>query len=771
MLSTIHIFAFSFLAGNLCLQLLPVLPKVHGLIFLIFGILLFSHKLRWRLLGGFCLGLFWTAYNVALDVEGKAASVWEGKTIEVVAQVATIPIRRTGSTQFILKVIEHPDTYKPFPERIRASIYRYGEQIKVSDFLRAKIKLKAPHGFANPDTFDYERWLMMQGIEATAYVVSYQRLEASATALEYSLERWRQRLFDKLESYRHLYAQIDSIAAITLGLGSLLSHQQREILSITGTHHLFAVSGLHIGMVFGLFFLLIECLWRYLFLSRYLYPSRDVALLGALPAAVTYAALAGFSIPTQRALIMLICIVGANFFRYKISLSQSLTVALLLILIYDPSATLSISFWLSFTAVAMIAFFLLIAPNLKGWKLWLGMQAYIATVMIIPSLLFFTQGAPISPLANMVIVPLTAFLVLPCSLLAVASFMLSETIALFFVQIADLLFEILWQINDWFASHKIRWFHHIDNLAASFALTGILLFIVLRKKLARWLSLLLLFPLLPFFSTPLSPPSDTFKVVFFDVGQGLSVLVRTRDHTLVYDTGPYYRSGFNTMDSVVLPYLRARRIDTIDTLVVSHADNDHAGGAKVLMRHISPHRLLGGEPLTVDGRTFELCAKGQSWVWNDVRFEILYPQSDAIYKGNNASCVLRISNRRHSLLLTADIEKAGERILSQHPLLPSDVILLPHHGSRTSSTPEFISAASPLLAVVTSGYRNRFGLPRADIIDRYYERGIQVLDTAKAGTLIFDFPPDRNFDLQSYRMQDQRYWRNRPNSLWPSGTI
>ncbi len=753
------------------MQLLPVLPKVHSLIFLTFGVLLFSSKLRWCLLGGFCLGLFWTAYTVALDVEDEVASAWEGKTVEVVAQVATIPIQRTGSsTQFILKVIEHPDADQPFPERVRASIYRYGEQIKVSDFLRAKIKLKAPYGFANPNTFDYERWLMMQGIEATAYVVSYQKLEAPAATLAYSLELWRQRLFDKLESYRHKYDQVNSVAAITLGLSSLLSHQQREILSATGTHHLFAVSGLHIGMVFGLFFVLIERLWRYLFLNRYLYPSRDVALLGALPVAVAYAALAGFSVPTQRALIMLICIVCANFFRYKISLSQSLTVALLLILVYDPSATLSISFWLSFTAVAMIAFFLLIAPNLKGWKLWIGMQAYIATVMVIPSLLFFTQGAPLSPLANMVIVPLTAFLVLPCSLIAVASFMFSEPIALFFMQIADLLFEMLWQINHWFASHTIRWFHYIDNLTALFALTGILLFIVLRKKLVRWLALLLLFPLLPFFSTPSPLPSGAFKVVFFDVGQGLSVLVRTRKHTLIYDTGPYYRSGFNTMDSVVLPYLRAHRINTIDTLGVSHTDNDHAGGAEVLMRHISPQRLLGGEPLTVSGRSFEPCVKGQSWIWDDVRFEILYPESETIYKGNNASCVLRISNQKHSLLLTADIEKAAERIVSHHPSLPSDVLLIPHHGSRTSSTPEFISAVSPLLAIVTSGYRNRFGLPRADIVDRYYARGIQVLDTAKAGALIFDFPPDQNFDLQSYRMHEQRYWRNRPNSLSPSGS-
>ena len=751
------------------MQLSATLPEVHGVICLVFGILLFFPKLRWRLLGSFCLGLFWAAYIASLQTEDEVAHAWEGETVEVIGQVASIPIQRTGSMQFILNIVEAPEVQEHFPKRIRASVYRYREAIKVSDLLHAKLKLKAPYGFSNPNTFDYERWLMMQGIDATAYIVSYQKLKVPESGWDF--RRWRQRLFDKLQSYKHMFPQVDSIIAITLGLGSLLSYQQREILTATGTHHLFAVSGLHIGLVFGLFFMLIERLWRYLFLSRYLYPSRDVALLGALPAAIAYAALAGFSVPTQRALIMLVCIVCANFFRYKISLLQSLTVAILLILVYDPLATLSISFWLSFSAVAMIAFFLLIMPNLQRWKLWFGMQAYIATVMVIPSLLFFTQGAPLSPLANMVIVPLTAFLVLPCALIAVTSFMLNESVALFFMQIADQLFEMLWQINSWLANHAIKWFHSIDNLTALFSLTGVLLFIALKKKIVRWLALLLLLPLLPIFSMPSPVPSGAFKVVFFDVGQGLSVLVRTHKHTLIYDTGPHYRSGFNTVNSVVLPYLRARRIDTIDALVVSHTDNDHAGGAGVLMRHISPHRLLGGEPLTVAGRSFERCSQGQSWIWDGIRFEILYPQSESIYEGNNASCVLRISNRRHSLLLTADIEKPAERILSNHRSLSSDVMLVPHHGSRTSSTAEFISAVSPTIAVVTSGYRNRFALPKSDIVNRYYERDIQVLDTSKAGALIFNFPLDQNFDFQSYRMHKQRYWRSRPNSLWPSGDM
>ena len=766
MLPKIYIFTLCFLAGNLFMQASATLFEVHWSVCLGCAILLFFVKLKWRLLGIFCLGILWTAYLVSLQAGDKTMPIWEGEA-EVVARVATIPIHRSGRTQFVLDVIEAPDTDNYFPKRIRTTVYRYRDKLQVSDMLRAKLKIKAAYGFVNPNTFDYERWLMMRGIGATAYIIKYEKLGTTTSAFD--LQRWRQRLFDKLQSHKDELNQVDSIAAITLGLSSLLSYSQREILTATGTHHLFAVSGLHIGLVFGLFFILIEHIWRYLFLNRYLYPARDVALLGALPAAVAYAALAGFLVPTQRALIMLVCIVGANFFRHKVSLLQSLAVALLLILIYDPLVTLSISFWLSFTAVAMIAFFLLVAPYLRGWKLWFGMQLYIAAVMIIPSLLFFTQGALLSPLANIVIVPLTAFLVLPCSLIAVTCFMLNDSLALFFLSIADWLFEMLWQINAWFANHTIKWFHAIDNLIVGFSLIGILLFIVLKKSTVRWLALLLLLPLLPLFSSPLSVQPGTFQVVFFDVGQGLSVFVRTHKHTLIYDTGAHYQSGFNMANNVILPYLRAQHINTLDTLIVSHTDNDHAGGAKILMQHLSPRRILSGEPLTVLGRTFEICQQGQSWVWDEVRFEIIYPQPESIYKGNNASCVLRISNQRHSLLLTADIEKQAEHILSKHPSLSSDVMLIPHHGSRTSSTEEFIASVSPIMAVVTSGYRNRFALPKADIINRYYERGIQVLDTSKTGALIFNFPRQRNFDLQSYRKYSRHYWRKQANSLWPSG--
>jgi len=794
MLSAIYLFTLSFLAGNLLSMALPTLPEVPAVALLLFAALLFCRPLKVRLLGTFCLGLWWTLYSASPHSVDKPTAHWEGETLAVVGEVATIPIHKSGRTQFILNILEvcgdesaaqsaqcatscAADDTVPcafpraayFPKRVRVAIYRHSEELQITDLLHAKVKLKAAHGLANPNTFDYEKWLAMNGLEATGYIISYQKLAGAAAA--YGIAQWRQRLFNQLRALRAQFPHVDSIAAITLGLASLLSYQQREILTATGTHHLYAVSGLHIGLIFGFFFVLIERLWRYLLLQRFPYPARDVALIGALPAAIAYAALAGFSVPTQRALLMLLCIVCAALGRRQIALLQSLAVALLLILIYDPQTTLSMSFWLSFTAVAMIAFFLLIMPNLRGWKLWFGMHAYLSTVMIMPTLVFFDYGALIAPLANMIVVPLTAFLVLPCSLLAVSSLSFSESLGVFFLRIADRLFEWLWQINARLADITVDYFYALETWHIAFVLAAILLFLALKQKTLRMLSLLLLFPLVPALDTPPPIASGAFRVVFFDVGQGLSVLVQTQRHNLIYDTGPSYSSGFNTADSVILPYLRAQRINTIDTLIVSHNDNDHAGSAAALLAASMPRQLLSGEPLTVGKHTFARCQRGQSWRWDDVLFEILYPPIAGRASGNNASCVLRISNRKHSLLLTADIEKEAERVLLAYPPAASDVMLIPHHGSRTSSTPELIDAVSPTLAVVTSGYRNRFSLPKADVIARYYARGIQVLDTSRSGALTVDFPPDAPLELQAYRTHNRPYWRYRPDSLWPPGEV
>lgn len=765
MFAAIYLFTLAFIAGNLFLHSFAELPHVYWYSLAPVAVLMFCKQWWKRGIGAFCAGFFWTLWVASGQGADHLESGLEGQVIEITGRVHSIPIPQVDALRFDLEVLEAPNGSQKFPKLLALKIYQRYADIRASDVLRAHVKLKRPYGYANPDTFDYQKWLFMRGMGATGYVKSYQLLERSHSWLD--LNYLRQQLFDRLAAHQAQYAQVYSIAAITLGLGQLLTHQQREILSATGTYHLFAVSGLHVGLVFGFFFLLIGAVWRLFFLHRFLYPTTQVAVLGALPPAVIYALLAGFSIPTQRALIMLSCFVVAGVAKQRIALTQSFCIALLLVLLHDPLATLSISFWLSFSAVALIILFLSIFPVLTGWSRWLSLQVYISVAMILPTLLFFMQGAVIAPLANLVSVPLTAFLILPLSLLAVAALVFSEALAFPFLYSADWLFARLWQINQWLAAHTASWFQYIDEFAFGLALLALVLFLTIRIFSLRVVALLLLLPL--FNSASLPPEAGAFRVVFFDVGQGVSVLLRTHRHTLLYDTGPSYRSGFNIGDAVILPYLRAQNISVLDKLLISHADNDHVGSAERVAQQVDVRRLLSGEVVTVGGQLSEPCYEGQAWQWDGVSFEILHPPRDHLYSGNDASCVLRISNRVHSLLLTADIEKRAERVLLKHRArLPSDVMLIPHHGSRTSSTPDFISAVSPAIAVVTTGYRNHFGFPKLNIVRRYYERGITILNTAQSGALIFDFPAAGSLDIKAHRMEARHHWRKTPYLLSPS---
>lgn len=763
MIAAIYPLVLAFVAGNLSLHSFAELPHLYWFVFALLAGWIFCERLWKQVLGAFCLGFFWT-FLFALWQEAEVLPAdLEGQVIEVVGRVQSIPIKRANAVRFDLEVTKAPS--EQFPKWLALKIYQQQADLRIFDVLQARVKLKRPYGYANPDIFDYQKWLFMHGIGATGYVVSYQLVERNFSS--WSLGNLRQWVFDKLQSYRSEFPQVHSIAAITLGLGQLLSYQQREVLATTGTYHLFAVSGLHVGLVFGFFFLLIERVWRFFFLHRYPYPATQVALLGALAPAVIYALLAGFSIPTQRALVMLSCFVFAGVIRRRIALAQSLCIALLLILLLNPLSTLSVSFWLSFSAVALIILFLSIFASSSGLSRWLSLQFYISIAMILPTLLFFMRGAWVAPLANLISVPLTAFLILPLSLLAIACLTFSESLAWSFLYGANWLFAWMWQINQWITSHATSWFQYIDELAFGLALIAVFLVLAIKTTSIRLLSLLLLLPL--FNSAGLPPEAGAFRVVFFDVGQGLSVLVRTHQHALLYDTGPSYRSGFNTADAVVLPYLRTQNIATLDALVISHADNDHAGSARQVLQKINTQRIISGEVLDIDEQQVELCHQGQAWRWDGVLFEVLHPISKHSYRGNNASCVLRISNNEHSLLLTADIEKQAERELLRHySQLSSDVMLVPHHGSRTSSTPKFISAVSPAIAVATSGYRNHFGFPKPDILRRYYQNGVLVLNTAQSGALIFNFPAAGTLNIEAHRIEEPHYWRKTPDLLSPN---
>lgn len=753
MIAAIHFVALLFLAGNLALHGFAQLPPLTAALPAAAALAGLASRRPWALAAGAFGAGFLCALLAAHDRLGAVlAPELEVVTLHIAGRVASIPLERGRYSVVDLDVESVAGAGGArTPRKARVKLYGGHEQVRAGDRLQMRARLKRPRGYANPGAFDYGKWLFMRGIGATGYAREWQK---TGEGSRWSPLVWRQALLDKLRAHRDA-VHPDSVAALSLGFSQSLAPEHSRVLAATGTRHLFAVSGLHIGLVFGVFFLALRALWSRLPAACLRWPPQCAASVAALPFAFIYALLAGFSLPTQRALMMLLCFVFGTLHRRRLTLAQALSASLLAVLLWDPFASLSVSFWMSFTAVAFIVLFVTASARAQGWRQWVAMQAGLSLAMILPALLFFSRGSLIAPLANLAAVPLVSFLVLPASLLATAFAAFSELPAALLLRGADALFEAFWRAGAWLAALEgAEWFHRPPPWALLSAAAGVALLVLARARL-KPLALVFLLPLLNQASPP--PAHGDFEAVFFDVGQGLSVFVATRHHTLLYDTGPAWPS-FSTGEALVAPYLRSRGVANLDTLMVSHTDNDHAGGADGVLRHVGARRLLGGEPFDAAGRRFEACRDGQRWVWDGVRFEVLHPAQPLHHAGNNASCVLKITGGGRSLLLTADIEKAAERKLLNDGRVAAEVMLVPHHGSRTSSLPAFIDQVSPRLAIVTSGYRNSFGFPKSDIIQRYRKRGIRVLNTANTGALTLHFTASSGLQITAHRDQTRRYW-------------
>ena len=762
MIASVYIITLSFLAGNLVVHCLPVLPPNLVLVAGIATLAGFVPK-RWvpayclhgmRIGAAFIAGFCWTLLVANLHQDDILAAGLENRVQKFQGQVISIPKRGDGRVSFIFK--PDRDAKPRLPQKIYFKLYNDDDQVKLKSRLEVMAKLKPPYGYANPGGFDYEKWLFMNRVGANAYALNYRIIPRTDGST--GIDDLRQWLNDRLASHRHAVPHVDSIAALGLGFSRALSPAQNDLLVATGTRHLFAVSGLHINLVFAFFFLIIQWLWSRLLLAKTQYPAASAALLGALPLAACYAFLAGFSLPTQRALIMLSCFVVGWHCKRRLPSGQLLALALLLVLAYDPLSTLSASLWLSFGAVALIAFYLLAYPSQSGWRKWCGLQVYLSLATAALTMLFFSRGSLIAPIANLFVVPLVGFLMLPACLLALAALATDGWLAQVTLTAVGWFFSIFWTALEWLAAFGAEWFWRPSWWVFALALGGILLFAFLPDWRNKCFALLLLLPLFNNHAVEW-PAVGAVKIDFLDVGQGLSVVVRTQRHVLLYDTGPYFASGFNTGDTVVIPYLRSLGINKLDTLIVSHNDNDHAGSALPILKKLKVKRILSGEETALGGQPAQRCRRGEHWTWDGVRFEILHPGEGREWRGNNASCVLKISNASHRVLLTADVEASAERVVGR-PDAASDVMLVPHHGSNTSSTPAFIEAVSPRLAIITADYLNQYGFPAAGVVQRYTRRGIEVRNTATDGMLSLDLPPDAPMRLVAYRHAARKYWRH-----------
>lgn len=757
-----------FASGVGLLALLPRLPPLSSTLALTLLIAILAWRwcwVRWTLF--LLLGMLWAHWHACLTLCSPLPDELIRAPLVIEGRISTIPVASRISTRFVIDV-EHSwrdGEPVPFRGRVRLSWYNDPPTLRVGERWRLPVRLKPPHGFANPGGFDFERWLFTQGIKATGNLrrgEPPERLEAGPGP--FWLERGRGWLADHLSAVLGDAPALPLVQALVIGERSNFLPEHWEMFTRTGTSHLVAISGLHVGLIAGGVFFLIRWLWsRSHQLTQRLAAPRAAAIAGML-AALGYAALAGFAMTTQRALVMVAVVLAALYWQRVLRPYHALSLALVGVLLIDPTAMLSVGFWLSFGAVvALLVHLGHRLPSRDGWTRW-GRAQWSVTIGLLPLLfLAFGQASIVSPLVNLIAVPLFSLLLLPLVLIT-SLLSLLPGLALPLQWTAQLLAYCL-EALEWIATfpwaavalpQRPLW-------AWALALLGAWILLAPPGLPGRGVGVVLLLPML-LLRTP-QPAHGEAWFTLLDVGLGLSAVVRTQAGTLVYDTGPGFPSGFNTGSAVVAPFLHAQGVRRIDRLVISHADRDHAGGLPGLAARLPIGSVVSGEPQRLDFPGTQPCRAGEHWEWSGVRFRFLHPD-DTTWSGNNASCVLRVEAGDHSVLLTGDIEARVERRLARTlgRELASDVLVAGHHGSATSTHPAFLDAVAPGLVLFASGHANHFGFPSEVVRERVAARDIPMLDTGRVGAIELRLGPGAQITgPKTWRARASRYWTHRPN--------
>ena len=748
-----------------------------------------------RLACGALLGFLWAALVAHHYLADELPSSLEGQDLVVTGVVDSLPYRFERGLRFNL-ALEHATTpdgvAAQVPSRLALSWYAGPQDpqppaLQPGERWQLALRLKRPHGNANPDGFDYEAWLLEQKLRATGSVrgdaaqgSANRRLAAFVPGFTAVVERCRGWLRERIERSLRGQPYAGVIVALVIGDQRGIGQADWKVFTRTGIGHLVSISGLHITMIAGLAAALAQLLWRHSFFTGLqlplVLPAQKVAALAGVAVALMYVLLAGFGVPAQRTLYMIV-VVGAALWSGRIAgVSHVLCAALGTVLLLDPWAVLWPGFWLSFGAVAVIMVGSVgrALPRAEGriarWRQALAAACrtqYAVTVGLVPlTLLLFGQISLVSPLANAVAIPLVSFAVTP---LALAGSMAPAPLSGWLLQLAHGLVQQLATGLEWLSALPLAvWSAPLPSWwMFMLALLGTAWLMLPRGWPARGLGLVLWLPLLlnaPHF------PERGFRVTAFDIGQGNALLLETAQHRLLYDTGPSYAPESDGGSRVIVPYLKSRGIASLDAMVVSHSDADHSGGALSVMDEIDigwlSTSLDAGHEIADAARRHRRCLAGQQWEWDGVQFEMLHP-TQAIYdagmwKPNARSCTLRVSAGGVSMLLAGDIEASQEAMLvdAMPERLAATVLLAPHHGSGTSSTPDFLDAVAPKVAVFQVGYRNRYRHPKPEVEARYVERGIQRLrsDVDGAVRLDFDGLSGGGVEVESYRDVHRRYW-------------
>jgi competence protein ComEC len=726
---------------------------------------------RTLLLAVFALGLGF--YHAAWQAEQRLAITlpdeWQGRDIKVIGVVADLPRKFEQGLHFGFDVEQVLTPQASVPKHIYLSTYYSRKTVPpvlhAGERWQLTLRLKQPHGSSNPHGFDFELWALENNVRAVGYVNNKAhnvRLAGLAGGFNYRIQHWRENVRDKFDATLTTAPYAGVLSALAIGDQSSIPRAQWQVFTRTGVNHLMSISGLHITMLAGLGFALAYWLWRRSVRLTLLLPARKAAAVAALLVALAYALLSGFAVPAQRTVYMVAAVTIALLLNRNFSLGQILSIALLGVLIPDPWSILSPGFWLSFGAVALILYITAYRLKPSHWLVEYGKVQWAMTIGLVPMLLaLFQQVSLVSPIANAFAIPLVSLVVVPLTLLGAilplaAPLWLAHTVMAWTMALLEWLNSLPQAV--WTQHAPPAW-----SIAAG--MLGVLVVLLPRGFPSRWLGFVMMLPM--FLNTPQAPAEDSLRLIIFDVGQGLSVAAQTRHHALLYDAGPDFSGGADSGNRILIPSLRAMGISKLDGLILTHDDTDHTGGAASIMQAMPigwlSSSLPDGHPLLQTSADKRRCMDGQTWQWDGVLFEMLHPDkgSYALKKisDNDRGCVLRISIANRHILLTADIEKASEmELLKEHPdKLPAALLVVPHHGSKTSSGKEFVASVKPGYAVFTVGYRNRFGHPKQKIVQRYAESGAELLRSDEDGAILVGMNAN-DLQVELYRKTHRHYW-------------
>jgi competence protein ComEC len=771
--------AIAFLAGHCAIHALPKLPPLWpwailpvtalAIVWCVRG----SRRPRLRrylaadCIAALLLGVLWAWSHAAwrLAEQLPADRLTQGTSTldtEVRGYISSLVDVDDSGVGFTLEV---RDADSPTPSRIELTWYDTAERPAPGELWRLRVRLKAPRGFANPGGADYTAALFRGGIGATGYVRDTKRdigrnVRLQSAGWRSLILRTRGMLAQKLAAALPQSPMLGVVQGLAVGDTQRISSVQWRVFANTGTTHLMAISGLHIGMVAALMAWLAGRIARRLPLQRQRIAVNDVQSIVGMLAALAYSALAGLSVPTQRTLVMLLVYFSTQLLRRQIGVTRGLSIALIGVLLVDPFAPLSPGFWLSFGAVAAI--FLATSGRLMRSH-WAGEYLHlqgVVTVGLLPFLIgSFGSVSLISPLVNLVAIPFFTFLIVPVVLAGTLLLTVNESLGGYVVRAGAQLLEWSWPVFDWASGLPMAMWHlpQLPLLTAGLMLVGCLIIVAPGVIATRIAGGMLCLPALLW--APPRPNAGGFELAVLDVGQGLAVVVTTHSHVLVYDTGPSFRSGRDTGELVVLPYLYSRGVHSIDMLMLTHGDNDHVGGAQSVLAGLTTQRVLAGPSVHLPSH-LELCSQGQQWRWDGVIFRVLHPTPADATEENNSSCVLRIEGSGGAVLLLGDIEHEIEaRLNTNHLVERADVVVVPHHGSNTSSTQFLTQASAPQFALISAGYGNRWGFPKQQVVDRWHEVGAQTLKTANSGAIEITIDSTGLKPPREYRLTHGAYWR------------